>query len=289
MVSQKAKSDAASPRHKSSDVSTMPVRIAGVIRDRITGGSLGPGERLASERELADQFGVGRAVVREALGQLRVQGYVISRRGRGGTIVASLADTGVGTPFARLLDGGVGQIIDLYELRLGLEVHAAALAAARRTPEDLIAVQDILVGMRDARDKVELETLDATFHGAVSSAAHNVFYMHINAELMRLFPAHIPTVYEILYANASRSNELYAQHESIYRAIRVRDETEARRAMSDHLSWVMREVLRDETSFGVLSDQSREQWTGHESTTFESTEEMPSSPVSVVQSYAGRD
>jgi DNA-binding FadR family transcriptional regulator len=226
------------------DGRTTSERIAALIREQINLGALRPGDRMPAERALAEQLGVARSVVREALKELRAQGFLASGRGRQGTIVATPRDASIGRRLGELLESGAAPLVDLYELRMGLEVQAAALAAWRRIPDDIAALDNILAAMEATPDKRRSAELDAAFHGAVAQAAHNVFYLHVTAELVGLLQENIPTILDVLYADASSSNQLLIQHQAITTAIRNRDVEGARRTMTVHLGWVVQELHR---------------------------------------------
>lgn len=219
-------------------------QIAELIRRQITEGVLRPGDRIPAERELATELGAARSAVREALRELRAQGFLVAGKGRQPSVVASLADSGIGEPLAQLLRAGKGQLLDLIELRRGLEVQAAGLAARRRANEDLAAIRDILLMMRGNVERTRSAQLDAAFHGTVAQATHNVFYMHVTAELVGLLQEHIPPILDILYTESSSSEDLLEQHHAILEAIEAQDEEAARQAMAEHLGYVVEGIER---------------------------------------------
>jgi len=113
--------------------------------------------------------GVGRSTVRQALRALAGAGLVRARHGAGVFVTAT--EPAEDWP-ARLRRAAV---TDVYEVRLGVEVHAAALAAARRTPEDTAALRAALEGRRTAAaaDDAAFVDADIALHAAVVAAAHN--------------------------------------------------------------------------------------------------------------------
>lgn len=232
---------------------TISAKIAEDIKEQISDGRLRPGDRLPAERELALELGVARAPVREALRELRAQGYVESGKGRQRSVVASLGGPGIHDPLAHLLRAGTGHYRDLIELRQGLEVQAAGLAAERRGPEDLESLAAI-VGAMEAfergRDKRGAE-LDAAFHGTLANATHNVFYMHVTAELVRLLHENIPGILEILHEDPDSSAVLLRQHRAIATAIEQGNAKEARAAVSDHLEYVLDGLSRIDPTAGA--------------------------------------
>jgi GntR family transcriptional regulator, transcriptional repressor for pyruvate dehydrogenase complex len=224
------------------DARSYSERIAYLIRKQINLGSLKPGDRVPPERALAEQLGVARSVVREALKELRAQGYVSCGRGRQGTIVAARSDASFGRSLSELMESEIAPLADLNELRMGLEVQAAGLAAWRRVPDDIATLDNIVAAMAAKADERRIAELDAAFHGAVAQAAHNVFYLRLTAEFVRLLQDYMPTMYAVDRMDASSLKQQMIQHRAIVTAIRNRDVEGARRAMTVHLSWVVQEL-----------------------------------------------
>ena len=111
--------------------------VARIARE-IRGGRLAPGTRLPTERRLMQAMGVSRTVVREAVAALRAEGLVTTRQGSGAFVAADTSRV----PFRIDPDGlsSIGDVLEVMELRLAIEVEAAALAAARMTPESLAPI-----------------------------------------------------------------------------------------------------------------------------------------------------
>ena len=223
---------------------SVSAQVADVIRRQIIDGTLPRGTPLPPERDLADQLGVARSAVREALRELRAQGFLAADRSRKRTVIASMAETGIVDPLAQLLESGADKYLELIELRQGLEVQAAGLAARRRQSDDLAALAEIVADMQGQHDKDGNADLDAAFHGAVAQATHNVFFAHVTGELVGLLHDHIPAILDILYSEPSSGHELAEQHGRIFAAIDRNDEEGARRAMMDHLSYVVSGIGR---------------------------------------------
>src|SRR6478752_9227548 len=111
--------------------SNLAERVMAQLGAEIRGGRLAPGARLPTEQELTSTMGVSRTVVREAVAALRADGLVVTRRGSG----AYVADNPTASPF-RIVAPQLGRIEDVLavmELRLAVEVEAAALASERAT------------------------------------------------------------------------------------------------------------------------------------------------------------
>ena len=143
-------------------------RIAGEIRS----GRLAPGARLPTEQELMAAMGVSRTVVREAVAALRAEGLVTTRQGSGAFVAADASRV----PFRIDPDGlsSIGDVLDVMELRLAIEVEAAALAAERITPEQLAPIAQALRAIEAAIDRGEgAINEDFAFHRAIADAPGN--------------------------------------------------------------------------------------------------------------------
>ena len=207
--------------------------LAGRIRD----GSLASGEKLPTEAAIMEEFGVSRTVVREAISRLQAAGLVATRHGVG-TFVVGLGDASTFRIGPEEL-GTLQDVIAVLELRIGVETESAALAAMRRTPENLVALRSALAAftaaLEEGRDAVGP---DFQFHLEIARATQN----HHFAELMgalggmmipraRLGKVEPPTAEQQIYLR-----RVHAEHESIVEAISRQDPEAARAAMRTHLA-----------------------------------------------------
>ncbi|MFD8217991.1 FadR/GntR family transcriptional regulator [Streptomyces sp. NPDC059697] len=149
------------------------------LRARIADGGWSVGARLPGETTLAAELGVGRSTVREALRALAGAGLVRPRQGSGVFVIATEPVEDWPTRLRR------AAVTDVYEVRILVEVQAARLAAARRTPEDVTALDTALAGRRaaSAGDDAAFVDADIALHAAVVAAAHNP----VLADLFREF------------------------------------------------------------------------------------------------------
>ncbi|AZS84988.1 FadR/GntR family transcriptional regulator [Streptomyces griseoviridis] len=165
------------------------------LRAQITGGHWPVGTRLPGETTLAKELGVGRSTVREALRALAGAGLVRPRQGAGVFVIATVPDEDWPTRLRR------AAVTEVYEVRMAVEVHAARLAAHRRTDEDVTALTAALAARRTAADADDATFVEAdlALHQAVVAAAHNPLLASLFAdfapslrtgltELLALFP-----------------------------------------------------------------------------------------------------
>ncbi|WP_327354903.1 FadR/GntR family transcriptional regulator [Streptomyces sp. NBC_01304] len=193
------------------------------LRDQLAQGEWAVGDRIPTEHALAEQLGVGRNTVREAVRVLVHAGLLESRQGNG-TFVRSVAD-----PAAVLRGMRHAGARDVTELRVALEAEAARLAAARRDTHDLLRLRAALTTLREKGDRDA--DADMAFHLAVVEATHNAAFI----EVYRFFSAQ---VHEVL-VNALGDHEMPAvdieAHEALVAAIEAADPVAADAAVRELL------------------------------------------------------
>lgn len=155
------------------------VRVSQVIVDQvrllIQQGRLKPDDRLPSERDLCEQFGVSRVTVREALRVLEAGGLVEIRVGaRGGAFVTTPSSERVGAGLADLLKLSPLTAAEVTEARMVFELGIAPIVVERATAEDIAALKEICDRQQDAlKDQSYSMTLSAEFHVRVAACTHN--------------------------------------------------------------------------------------------------------------------
>ena len=202
----------------------------------IRAGRLGPGARLPTEQELTASMGVSRTVVREAVAALRADGLVVTRRGSG----AFVADPSA-SPFriAGPRVDGIGDILDVMELRLAVEVEAAALAAGRATRKQVAGIRAALRGIDKAlRSGDGAVAEDFAFHSAIAEATGNPQFPRFLAFLGNHV---IPRQSVRLSVDTPAERRAYLEriqheHARIVAGISDEDPVAARRAMHEHLT-----------------------------------------------------
>src|SRR3989442_15441500 len=205
--------------------------IARQFKQRIGKGGLKTGDRLRTERELAEKFVVSRTSVREALRALESLGFVEIRPGEGTFVREMSVDSLVG-PLALVMTAQREAIGELFEARRVLEPAIASLAASRATPEEVQEMQRILDDQ--AREIGAGKTglaQDAAFHAAIGTAAHNRAITRIAHAVMDL----LTQSREESLNTPGRPTRSHQDHRRILQAIARRNATAARQAMLDHL------------------------------------------------------
>ena len=205
------------------------------IEQRILNGDLKVGDRLPPERELAEQFGVSRTAVREAVKALRQKGLVEIQPGRG-TFITNGASHVVRDSFSLLMRiGGTDGSANLVEVREIIEPEIAALAAARANEDHIAAMREAVATMDAAlQDPDKFIEADLDFHLALAEATQNA-----------LIPALIDSIVDLLRVQRARIFRVeggpqrgQVHHKRILKAIVKRDSEAARKAMRAHLRQV---------------------------------------------------
>ncbi|MGB6104103.1 MAG: FadR/GntR family transcriptional regulator [Pusillimonas sp.] len=215
---------------------SLAAQLSADLGDRIARGELKPGDKLPSEHEMVASYGVSRTVVREAVSSLKSAGLVSARQGVG---VFVLAPSGAATFCidAQELDT-VKEIISLLELRISLESEAAALAATRRSDEQIASLRDALQAMTRGIDANEdAADLDFRFHQEIAQATGNRYFMDLFSYLGMVA---IPRTRIGMFKADTDARTAYLQnvnreHHAIFQAIVNKDSDGARAAMRLHL------------------------------------------------------
>ncbi|WP_315700669.1 MULTISPECIES: FadR/GntR family transcriptional regulator [unclassified Bradyrhizobium] len=206
--------------------------VARSIGIDIIAGRYSEGTRLPGDAELIAMFGVSRPVLREAVKTLVAKG-LLSTKARVGTVVRGRADWNMFDPdvLAWHLDAGIGRrfLSDLAEIRLAVEPRAAALAAERRTENDLSEMRKAMEWMRsEPSTSIAFAEADLSLHVAVANAAGNPFMRSIGAVIEAALRASF--VLSAPVESADRETVLI-WHQSIVDAIAARDAEAASAAM----------------------------------------------------------
>ncbi|SNY92699.1 GntR family transcriptional regulator, transcriptional repressor for pyruvate dehydrogenase complex [Cohaesibacter sp. ES.047] len=199
---------------------------------RISNGDYPVNQRLPSEHQLSEEFGVSRPVLRSALEKLRKEGVIYARQGAGNYVRApSVSPVG----FARVET--LADIQRCYEFRLNLETTAAVLAAERHNTAIMADLEDALELMRTATgSQIHREDADFAFHIAIAKATNN----HYFEAAMRALREHIYVGMQmhgqsLLNEGGKALAFVFEEHLEISNAIRARDGALASKLMRSHL------------------------------------------------------
>lgn len=208
------------------------------LRELIFRGEWRPGEKILTERELSEALDVSRNSVREAINKLVVLGFLEQRQGQG-TFVRSLEEA-IRIPLAAVMESQDASLIDLLEVRMGIECNAASLAARRADGEDLAHIETSIRQMKKDTGAGGLGTEgDVTFHMAVATATKNPLQIYIMKNVSDFLFVGIRENLLHLYENPENIEKILHQHQSVFEAIRARDPGAAFDAMRRHIDFVI--------------------------------------------------
>lgn len=217
--------------------SNLAERIMARLGADIRGGRLAPGDRLPTEQELTTSMGVSRTVVREAVAALRADGLVVTRRGSGAYVAPNPTASPFRIPARR--EPTLGEVVEIMELRLAVEVEAAGFAAERASRRQVGEIRSALRAIdRALRAGDGAVAEDSALHRAIALATGNGQFPRF---LEFLGSYVIPRQSVRLSIDTPAERRLYLarlqqEHGRIVAGIAAGDPAEARRAMREHLT-----------------------------------------------------
>jgi GntR family transcriptional regulator, transcriptional repressor for pyruvate dehydrogenase complex len=216
-------------------------QIVQQVEESIHKGAMKPGDQLPPERELAQQFGVSRTAVREAVKALREKGLVEAYPGRG-TFITDGTSYSMRQSLDRMLRVGQAEGSGfLAEVREILEPEIAAMAATRADAEDLASMREQIGIMDEARkDPDEFIEADLDFHLALAEAAANPIILSLIDSIVGLLREQRMGIFQV---EGGPERGQY-HHKKIMEAIEHRDPAGAREAMKAHLRQVREDSQR---------------------------------------------
>jgi GntR family transcriptional regulator, transcriptional repressor for pyruvate dehydrogenase complex len=216
-------------------------RVARQIEQRILDGELHSGDRLPTERELAEQFQVSRTAVREALKTLAQKGLVEMRPGRG-TIVIDGASEALQDSLdlaMKLQLGEVGGSRSLVEVREILEVEIAGRAAAHATADDIAAMRAAVQAMDESLHNADqFIAADNQFHEALAQATQNALILILVKSIVNLMSEQRKQIFTA--SDGPRRGQIH--HKNILQSVIAHDPEAAQAAMRAHLQQVSEDV-----------------------------------------------
>jgi GntR family transcriptional regulator, transcriptional repressor for pyruvate dehydrogenase complex len=223
-------------------------RVETVMRQMETSlldGTWRAGAKLPSERVLAQEYGVARNTVREAIQRLAARGLVASRAGSG-VFVTDQLRTGFASPWGQLVADHPALRDDILEFRRVLEGATAYFAALRASDDDLARIRALMQELERTRAtdaKAAEADADAKLHEAIAQASHNAMFLHLHTSVLGVLREHITiNGTGLREQNADASEHLLLQHRTLCEAILSRQPEEARTAMQTHIDFVRTRV-----------------------------------------------
>lgn len=218
-------------------------KLATQVRQEIGAGAFKPGDRLPTEREMSESYGVSRAIVREAMGRLKQDGLVVSRQGSG----VFVAPESPPTFRLRVAPSDAEDLRRVVELLSAIRSAASAHAARRRTPAQLAAITRWYTAIgRAIQDGQPGEEEDIGFHRAIIDAAGNPLFI----EILQFLDARLRHFVRTARTNSRHrgfAEQVQDEHRVMLDAIAAGDPEAARTAAEQHLSNALKRLgLADE-------------------------------------------
>lgn len=215
--------------------------VASQLESLVHSGHFGAEGRLPSERELAEQFGVGRSSMREAIGKLQTLG-IISKSHGVGTFAVDVSEQSQKS--ISLLSAGSVSALELFEIRYALEPLGAELSAERRTSKDIQELKAILKRATDSElSPKEFVKLDFEFHSFIVSTTKNRLFQQL---YLQLAPHH-SSYSENVISFKNRRERAHAGHVKILEAIEAKDTARAKKEAFAHLRFAERDLVKEIT------------------------------------------
>jgi GntR family transcriptional repressor for pyruvate dehydrogenase complex len=205
------------------------------LRDAIQNGTLKPGDKLASESGLTQEYQVSRTVIREAIASLRADGLVEAKHGVGVFVLQPHADMHHSLRSAD--PNRISSIIEMLELRAAIEIEAAGLAAIRRSPAQEENILECLQDMaRQITAGQSTVAADRAFHLAIADATNNPrFREFLDAIGKQMIPRALLQDSDVEQSPEKYLTQILEEHRHIFQAVSDGDEMDAREAMRTHL------------------------------------------------------
>jgi len=214
-------------------------QIAEQIEQLILNGELRSGDRLPTERELAEQFQASRTAVREAMKTLAQKGLVDMRPGRGTIVIDGTSKAMRHSLGLMMKVGQAGSSTNLVEVREILEPEIAALAAMRAGEEDITAMRESVLVMDASLDDADAYiTADNNFHQALAKGTQNILILALVDSIVYLLSEQRKQIFSV--KGGPERGQIH--HKRILEAVLHHDAEAARKAMCAHLQQVREDV-----------------------------------------------
>ncbi|HEX3240823.1 MAG TPA: FCD domain-containing protein [Solirubrobacterales bacterium] len=206
------------------------------LRRAIHLGEFKPGDKFLPERQHAEQLGISRVTLREAIRVLEAEGYVVVKRGSAGGVTV-LGSQQSSAQLRQILRARLDELLDLQRFREVNERLAAELAAERATPSEIAELEATIVDLEQSANLGEFRQADSEFHLGIAAAARSPL-LHTAIEQVRTAMFDVADALDPHIASTSPK-----AHRRILDAIRKKDAKAAGRAMESHIKRTSRELI----------------------------------------------
>jgi len=214
------------------------------IKEMIVKGTFKKGDKLPSEREMAESLQISRTSIREALRELEIMGLIESRQGEGNFIKNSF-ENNLLEPLSTIFLLKESNPDEILELRNIIERGSVALAAGRITDEELAEMELLLEDSLKSDFKDKLVDMDINFHYKIAQASKNFLILSILNAISFLIEAFIKDIRKNVITKEENIIMLIQQHRDILSALKAHDPIAAEKAMLDHLQYVNSQMKKE--------------------------------------------
>ncbi|WP_123053886.1 FadR/GntR family transcriptional regulator [Clostridium sp. JN-1] len=214
------------------------------VKNMIIDGTLKKGDKLPSERELAEHLQVSRTSIREALRALQVIGLVECRQGEGNFIKQSF-ENNLFEPLSIMFMLQKSDTSEIIELRKIIEIETASIAAKKVNEEELNNMKFLIDVLKDSENEEERVKADKKFHYTIAHASKNFLIVSILNAVSSLIDSFIKDARRKILADKENVDVLVKQHKDIYMALKEKDPVKASQAMEKHLDFAGKYMMED--------------------------------------------
>jgi GntR family transcriptional repressor for pyruvate dehydrogenase complex len=216
--------------------------IAEKIKEAIENNIYQPGDQLPSEREMAESFQVSRTVVRESLSFLQASNIIEVKPGKG-VFLKKTSTQSILEAFNRLLDADTYDLVELLELRRGLETEIIRLAVDRATSEDIERIESAYLLMEEKMLKHEVALdEDFQFHKVIAEASHNQLMLKVFYSIVDHYRHGLQQARKKSIHNPDQNIEVLNMHKDLYLAIKHKNQGQAQGAILQLLDHVYKKL-----------------------------------------------
>ena len=210
-------------------------QIMNQIKKSIRDGKLKRGDRLPSERAMAEQLGVSRAAVREAIRSMELMGLVKCVQGEGNFIPESFENSLI-EPLSLMFMLNRSKVTEIGELRRALEIESVRLAASKITPKAIKKLNDTIQIILTSENENERVEADREFHNEIAKASENMFLINSLNSLSQIIEEQMAGVRKNITANKKNVEMITVSHKAIVDALAKGDADAAISEMTKHMN-----------------------------------------------------
>ncbi|EJO5347614.1 FadR family transcriptional regulator [Clostridium botulinum] len=214
------------------------------IKEMIVEGTFKKGDKLPSEREMAESLQISRTSIREAIKELEIMGLIESRQGNGNFIKSNF-ENNLFKPLSTIFLLKESNSDEILELRQIIERGSIVLAAERITDEELEEMENLLKNSLNLNCKDQLVDIDIAFHYKIAQASKNFLILSILNAISFLIQAFIKDIRKNVITKKENTDMLIKQHREIFLALKGHDSVAAEKAMLSHLEYVNNQMKKE--------------------------------------------